>query len=76
MRNIPSPLRLELSDEILNVSKDAEDVINNDFVKVEELDYKDIQEIKDEYNFDDIRNAINNGKKYLYFFMVEMTMKN
>ena len=68
MRNIPSPLRLELSDEILNVSKDAEDVINNDFVKVEELDYKDIQEIKDEYNFDDIRNAINNRKKILVFF--------
>ena len=78
MRNIPSPPRLELPDEILNVLKDAEDVINNDFVEVKELDDKDIQEIKDEYNFDDIKVNLTMEKfqKYLNFFMVGMIMKN
>ena len=62
MRNIPSPPRLGLSGEILNVLKDGEDVTNNDFVKAEELDDKDIEEIKDEYNFYDIKNEFDKGK--------------
>ena len=62
MRNITSPPSLELYDEILNFSKDAEDMINNDFVRVEELEDKDIQEIKDEYNFEDIKNEFDDGK--------------
>ena len=56
MKSVPSPPRLELSDEILKVLSYGEDVINDDFVKVEDLDDKDVQEIKDEYNFDDIKN--------------------
>ena len=39
---------------------------------VEENDDKDIQEIKDQYNFDDIKNELEGGK----FFMEEATMKN
>ena len=46
MKSIPSPPRLELDDEILNVLKDAENVINNGFVKVEENDDKDIQRLR------------------------------
>ena len=56
MRNILFPPRLELSDQILNVVSDTENVINNDFVKVEELHDKDLQDIKNEYNFNDIKN--------------------
>ena len=69
MKSIPSLPRLELNDEILNVSKDAENVIDNDFVKVEENDDKDIQETKDGYNFDDI-DEFDNGKvpEILEFF--------
>ena len=45
MKSIPSPPRVELIDEILTVSKDTENVINNDFVKVEESNDKNIQKI-------------------------------
>ena len=38
MKSLPFPPRLELSDEILKVLSDVEDVINDEFVKVEELD--------------------------------------
>ena len=62
MKSIPSPPRLELTDGILNVLKDVENVINNDFVRVGENDDKDIQKIKDEYNFDDIKNEFDDGK--------------
>ena len=60
MKSVPSAPRLEITDEILNALNDAENVINDDFVKVKEND--DIQEIKDEYNFDDIKNEFDNGK--------------
>ena len=70
MRNIPFPPRLELSDQILNVVSDTENVINNDFVKVEELDDKDLQDIKNEYNFKDIKYEFDDGKipEILEFF--------
>ena len=59
MKSVPSPPRLELSNEISNVLNDADNIINNDFVKVEELDYRDIQEIKYEYSFDNTKNSKN-----------------
>ena len=62
MRIIPSRPPLQLSDKILNVLSDAEDVINNKFVKVEEFDNKDLQDMKDKYNFDDIKSEFDNGK--------------
>ena len=70
MKSVPSPPRLELSNEILNLLNNAEDIINNDFVKVDEFDDKDIQEIKDEYSFDDIKNEFDGGKvpEILEFF--------
>ena len=70
MKSLPFPPRLELSDNILKVLSDVEDVINDEFVKVEELDDKDMQEIKDEYNFDDIKNEFDKGKvpEILEFF--------
>ena len=62
MKSVPSPPRLELSNEISNVLNDADNIINNDFVKVEELDYRDIQEIKYEYSFDNIKNEFDGEK--------------
>ena len=62
MKSVPSPPRLELSDEILKILSDGEDVIKDDFFKVEELDDKDVQQIKDEYSFDDIKNEFDEGK--------------
>ena len=70
MRNIPSPLRLELSNGLLNVLNDAENIINNDFIKTEDLDEKDIEEIKNKYDFEVIKNTLNDGHipKILEFF--------
>ena len=70
IKNIPSAPRIKVSDGILNVLGDAEDVINNDFIKVDEFEDKDIQEIKDGYNFDDKKMNLMMEKfqKYLNFF--------
>ena len=62
MKSVLSPPRLELSDEILKVLSNREDVINDDFTKVEEHDDRDVQQIKDEYSFDDIKNEFDKGK--------------
>ena len=55
MRDIPSSPRLELSDGILDVVNDAEDIINNDLMSEKDLDEKDIEVIKREYDFEDIK---------------------
>ena len=70
MKSVPSPPRLELSDKILKVLRDGEDIINDEFVKVEVLDDKEMQEIKDEYNFDNVKNEFDEGKvpEILEFF--------
>ena len=70
MKSVPSPPRLELPDKILKVLRDGEDVINDDFVKVEKNDDEDIQEIKDKYNFEDIKNEFDHEKvlEILEFF--------
>lgn len=62
MKTVPSPPCLELSNEISNILNDADNIINNDFVKVEELDNRDIQEIKYEYSFDNIKNEFDGEK--------------
>ena len=62
MKSLPSSPRLGFSYEILNVLNGSEDVINNDLVKVDEVEEKDIQEIKCEYIFDDIKNKFDEGK--------------
>ena len=61
MRDIPSPPKLELSDGIFNVLKDAKDVVNNDFLNENDLNEKDIEDIKKEYDFEDIKNTLDEG---------------
>ena len=70
MEGIPSPPQLELSDGIVNVLKDAEDIINNDFISEKDLDEKDIEDIKREYNSEDIKNTLDekNILEFLEFF--------
>ena len=58
MRDIPSPPRFELSDRLLNVLNNAENIINNNFVKTEDLDEKDIEDIKNEYDFEGIKTLL------------------
>ena len=59
--DIPPPPKLELSDGILNVLKDTEDVVNNDFLKENDLNKKDIEDIKKQYNFEDIKRTLEEG---------------
>ena len=55
--DVPSPPNLELSDEILNVLSDAENVIKTDYVSDKTLNEKYIEDIKKEYDFQDIKNT-------------------
>ena len=70
MRDIPSPPRLELSNGISNVLEDAEDIINNNFIREKDLDEKEIEDIKREYNFEDMKNTLDEGNiaEILEFF--------
>ena len=58
---VSSPLSLKLSDEILNVLNDAENVLKTDYISEKALNEKDIEEIKKEYNSDDIKNELDDG---------------
>ena len=62
MRGIPSPPRLELSDGLLNALNDAENIINNNFIKTEDLDEKDIEDIKNECDLEGIENTLHGGQ--------------
>ena len=57
-RGILSPPKLELSDGILNVLEDAEDIVNNNFLNENDLNEKDIEDIKKDYDFGDIKNNL------------------
>ena len=71
MGDLPSPPRLELSDGFSNVLYNAEN-INNVFIKTEDLDEKDIEDIKKEYDFEGIENNLDEGHipEILEFFEV------
>ena len=71
MRDIPSPPRLEICDGLLNVLSNAEKIINNDFIKTEDLDEKDIEDIKNEYDFENIKDTLDEGEipEVLEFFL-------
>ena len=60
---IPDPPKIEIGDPLLNIlSTDAEDVLKDDYANDKVLEDKIIEQIKDEYNFDDIKYAFDNGK--------------
>ena len=52
---------LEFADEILNVLDNAENILQNDYVSDRVLNEKNIEEIKEEYNFDNIKNELAEG---------------
>ena len=74
---IPDLPKLELGDQLLNtLGAEAEDILKEDFVSSNELEDKTIKQIKDGYNFDEIKNAFDHAAvpHQLIFSMVE-TMK-
>ena len=60
---IPDPFKIEIGDPLLNVlSTDAEDISKDDSVTDKVVEDKTIEQIKDEYNFDHIKDAFDDGK--------------
>ena len=60
---IPNPPKITIGDPLLNVlSTDAEGILKDDYVNDKVLEDKTIQQIKDEYNFDDIKDAFDDGQ--------------
>ena len=52
---VPEPPKTEIGDHFL--SKDAEGILADDYVKPEELHDRTIEEIKEEYKSDEIKDA-------------------
>ena len=58
---IPYPPKIEIRDPLLNIlSTDAEDILKNNYVNDKVLQDKTIEQIKAEFNFDDIKDAFDN----------------
>ena len=59
---IPDPPKLELGDSLLNaLGIEAVEILKDDFVSDKSLEEKKIEQIKEEYNFDEIKDAFDNG---------------
>ena len=61
------------SDPLLNVlSRDADDILKSNYVIDKEIEDKTIEQIKDKYNFDQIKDAFDDGQTpfQLEFFSV------
>ena len=66
--NLP---KLELGDGLANVlGPQAEDILKEKFVNPKELEYETLENIKEEYNFDEIKGAFDEASvtKQLEFF--------
>ena len=65
---ILNPPKIETEDPLLNVlSADAENVSKDGYFNDKVLDDKTIEQIKDEYNFDDIKDAFDDGQVLMEF---------
>ena len=75
---IPDPPEIEIGDLILNVlTTEAKVILENDYVNDEVIQEKTFEQIKDEYNFDDIKDAFDEGKippQLEFFLVVTMTV--
>ena len=60
---IPELPELEIGDPLLNFqSTDIEKILTDDYVNVKNLQDKTLEQIKEEYNFDEIKDALDQGK--------------
>ena len=59
---LPDLPKLELGDRLLNtLGTEAEDILDVQFVNPLELEEKTIEQIKEEYNFDEIKDAFDHA---------------
>ena len=55
---MPDPPKIELDDSLLNtLGARAEDILADDIVNDKVIEQKTIAQIKDKYNFDEIKDA-------------------
>ena len=60
---VSEPHKIEIGDPLLNfLSRDAEGILADDYVNPEELQDRTIEQIKEEYKFDDLKDAFDEGK--------------
>ena len=75
---VPEPHKIEIGEPLLNfLSTDAEAILADDYVNPEELQNKTIDQRKEEYKFDEIKDAFDEGKippqlEFLFFFEAKM----
>ena len=69
---LPHPPKIEIGNLLLHVlTTEAEGILEDDYVNDKVIQEKTIEQIKDEYNFDDIKDAFDEGKippQLEYFF--------
>ena len=73
IHEIPEPPNVELCDPLLNVlSTDVKDILKSNYITDKEIGDKTIEQIKDEYNFDQIKDAFDEGQipSQLEFFSI------
>ena len=59
---ICDPPKIELGDSLLNVlTTKAEDILADNFVNDKAIEEKAIEQLKDEYKFDEIKDAFDEG---------------
>ena len=74
---ITKPPKIEIGDPLLSVlSTDAEEILEDDYINNKILEDKTLEQIKEEYIFDEIKDAFDGGKKplNLNFFLVMTTI--
>ena len=74
---IPEPPKIEIGDPLLNVlSTDAEKTLEDDYIKDKIVQDKILEQTKEEYNFDEITDAFDDGKippQLEFFFLLLVT---
>ena len=75
---LPDPPKIEIGDPLLNVlTAEAEGILEDDYVNDKVIQEKTIEQIKDEYNFHDIKDAFDEAKtpsQLKPFLVVTMTI--
>lgn len=71
--DLPAPPKIELGDALAHaLGTEAEEILENKYINSKKLQDKTLQNIKEEYNFDDIKDAFDEASipSTLHFFMV------
>ena len=72
LKEVPEPPEIELGDSVKKfLSTKADKILQDDYINDNVLNDKTIEEIKDEYNFDQIQDTFDTGKvppQFEFFF--------